>query len=229
MKLVLKIGGSLLFGKNQEYNIPRFKKFADVIRQLKNNNHDLVLVIGGGILAKSLIEMGKLLGAEHDALDRLGIAATWVSAQLMITALSDIAYPMPIMTEQQLTSLQKNEKMLVLGGLRPGQSTNAVAAYAAEITNSKILINATDVEGVYDGDPKRSTKAKLLPELTLEKLREIVSSLESEPGTYPLFDKRALDTAKRAQIEVWFVNGSNPENLLLAIEERKIGTRVVPS
>ncbi len=229
MKLVLKIGGSLLFGKNQEFNIDRFKKFAEVIRKLKNQNHDLVLVVGGGILAKSLVELGKVLEAEHDDLDRLGIAATWVCAQLMIAALSDIAYPIPIMTEQQLTRLKGTEKILVLGGLLPGQSTNAVAACAAELTNSRILINATDVEGVYNGDPKRSTKVKLLPELTIEQLRVIVSSLESEPGTYPLFDKRALDVAKRAHIEVWFVNGSNPENILLAIEKRKIGTRVVPS
>lgn len=229
MKLVLKIGGSLLFSKNQEFNIYRFKKFAEVIRKLRNQNHDLVLVVGGGVLAKALVKMGKMLEAEHDALDRLGIAATWVCAQLMITALGDIAYPIPIMTEQQLTSLKETEKLLVLGGLHPGQSTNAVATCAAELTNSTILINATDVEGVYNGDPKRSTKVKLLPELTIEQLQEIVSSLETEPGTYPLFDKCALDIAKRANIEIWFVNGSNPENILLAIKEGKIGTRVLAS
>ncbi len=222
MKLVLKIGGSLLFDEDQTFDLARVKEF-------KGQNHDLVLVVGGGILAKILVERGKGLGANREALDQLGIAATWVCAQMMIAALHDIAYPIPIMTEDQLANLVNDEKLLILGGLHPGQSTNAVAARAAEITRTEVLINVTDVDGVYDRDPRQSSEANLLSKISLDQLRDIVSSLASEPGTYPLFDKRALDIVERARVEVWFINGLKPSNILQAINEGKIGTRVVVS
>jgi uridylate kinase len=229
MKLVIKIGGSLLFNEDQQFDIARYKAFAQEIRQLKNLGHELILVMGGGILAKSLVKSGAALGAHRDSLDQLGIAATWICAQLMITALQDIAYPTPIMSEDQLKRLQTDERLLILGGLRPGQSTNAVAAMVAELTKTKILLNVTDVDGVYDRDPKQHIKAKLLPEITIEKLRQIVTPLGSEPGTYPLFDKQALDIIQRANIEVWFVSGKTPESIVQAVEKGQIGTRVALS
>jgi uridylate kinase len=133
------------------------------------------------------------------------------------------------MTEDQLIDLKDTEKILVLGGLHPGQSTNAVAARVAEIIQAKILLNVTDVEGVYDRDPKQSPEAKLLTEITLTKLREVVSTLANEPGAYPLFDKRALDIIERAGIEIWFINGNPPQNMLHAVNNGKIGTRVIIS
>ncbi|MFX1318299.1 MAG: UMP kinase [Promethearchaeota archaeon] len=229
MKFVLKIGGSLLFDSEQELDLARFNQMASIVQQLKREGHELVIVVGGGVLAKKLVEKGKILGANRNALDRLGIAATWVCAQLMIAALEALAYPTPIMTEEQLMKLQETDKLLVLGGLHPGQSTNAVAARAAEIIGARVLLNVTDVEGVYDKDPKQSPEAKLISELTLDKLRKIVSSLTNEPGSYPLFDKRALEIIERAGVEIWFVNGKDPRNIVHAINNRKIGTRVTIS
>ena len=229
MKFVIKIGGSLLFDAEQQYELGRYKEYAKLIQQFKNQGHEIIVVVGGGSLAKSLVEKGQRLGGNREALDYLGIAATWVSAQLMITALGELAYPVPVMTEQQLLDLQQDGRLLVLGGLEPGQSTNAVAARVAELTQFEVLLNVTDVEGVFDRDPKQSGQAKLLPELTVTELQNIIASLASEPGTYPLFDKRALEIVQRAGIEVWFVNGLNSKNIIHAIKTQKPGTRVVPT
>jgi uridylate kinase len=229
MKFVVKIGGSLLFTSDQQYELTRYKEYAQLIQQVKNQGHEIILVVGGGSLAKSLVEKGQQLGGKRDALDYLGIAATWVSAQLMITALGELAYPVPVMTEEQLLALQQDERLLVLGGLEPGQSTNAVAARVAELTQSEVLLNVTDVEGVYDCDPKQSDQAKLLTRLTVTELQNIIASLASEPGTYPLFDKRALEIVKRSSVEIWFVSGLNTNNILKAIKTKKPGTRVVPT
>jgi len=229
MKFVLKIGGSLLFDSAKEINLDQFSNLAQVINQLKHEGHEMVIVIGGGFLAKKLVERGKALGANRDSLDQLGIAATWVCAQLMIAALGDDVHVTPIMTEEQLMELIETEELLVLGGLQPGQSTNAVAARVAEIMEAQVLVNVTDVDGVYDSDPRQSLEAKLLSEITLSELRDIVSSLTNEPGAYPLFDRRALDIIERAGIEIWFVNGKDPHNILQAINTGKIGTRVTIS
>jgi uridylate kinase len=229
MKFVVKIGGSLLFTTDQQYELTRYKEYAQLIQQVKNQGHEIILVVGGGSLAKSLVEKGQQLGGKRDALDYLGIAATWVSAQLMITALGEVAYPVPVMTEEQLLALQQDGRLLVLGGLEPRQSTNAVAARVAELTQSEVLLNVTDVEGVYDCDPKQSDQAKLLTRLTVTELQNIIASLTSEPGTYPLFDKRALEIVQRSGVEIWFVSGLNTSNILKAIKTKKPGTRVVPT
>ena len=228
MRLVIKIGGSLLFDKNQHLDAARFQQYANEVRQVVEQGHKIVLVVGGGALARTLIEQGRVLRAQRDALDQLGIAATWVCAQLMIAALNNLAYPTPMMTEDQITSHIDDKRILVVGGLKPGQSTNAVAARMAEITQANVLVNVTDVDGVFDKDPKRYKSAKLLAVITAARLRQIVSSLPSDPGTYPLFDKRALEIVERRRIEVWFVNGQQPHCIVDALTEKRIGTRLVP-
>lgn len=228
MKIVLKIGGSLLFDDEDKFDISRIKEFAEIIQRIKGQKHQVVVIVGGGVLAKKLIKYGRRLDATNIAKDQLGISATWICAQLMITALQEQVYPTPLMTEEQIRTLSSEDTILVAGGLKPGQSTNAVAARIAEITKSKILLNVTDVDGVYDKDPKQHPNAQLLPEVTVSQLREIIKPLSSKPGTYPLFDKRALEIINRAQIEIWFVNGKDPQRILGALNNQEIGTRVIP-
>ena len=226
MKLVLKIGGSLLFDKRKRLYTKRFELYARIIDTLKRQGHKLVVVVGGGALAKSLIKRGTKLDAKREALDWLGIASTWVCAQLMIAALGDIAYPTPMFSEEQVLQNLGGERMLVVGGLHPGQSTNAVAARIAELTQSEVVVNATDVDGVYDMDPDRFPQAKRFDTITVPQLRDIISSLSDRPGEYPLFDRNALNIVERSGIEFWFVNGTDPENILKAITHQQIGTRL---
>lgn len=228
MFVVIKIGGSLLFKHGGHLHLSRFKEYARVIRKLVDQDHKLVIVIGGGTLARKLVNDGEKLGSDREALDRLGIAATWINAQVMISALGEIAHHHPIMKIEDLSNWWEQEKVLVVGGLQPGQSTNAVAASIAELKEGTILVNVTNVDGVYDRVPKFFSSAKLLPEVTVSELRQILAPLSSEPGTYPLFDKRALDIIERAGIEVWFVNGKDPKNILRAVENQEVGTRLVP-
>jgi uridylate kinase len=227
MKLVLKIGGSLLFDQRRRLYTRRFGQYSRIIKELVREGHELAVVVGGGALAKSLIKRGSKLNAGREALDWLGIASTWVCAQLMIAALGNLAYPTPMFTEEQILENMEGERLLVVGGLQPGQSTNAVAARITELTKSKVLVNATDVDGVYDRDPDRFPQAKRFDTITVPELRQIVSSLSDKPGTYPLFDKNALNIVERSGIEVWFINGLNPENILQAITHQQIGTRLI--
>lgn len=227
MFLVIKIGGSLLFKRGGQLNLKRYKEYAEVIRKIVDQDNKLVIVIGGGTFARSLVNVCKKLGSNREAFDRLGIAATWINAQVMITALGEIAYHHPIMKIEGLSNWWEKKKVLVVGGLQPGQSTNAVAASIAELKAGTILVNVTNVDGVFDRNPKLHTRAKLLHEVTVSELRKIIAPLSAEPGTYPLFDKRALDIVERAGIEVWFVNGKDPNNILRAVENQEVGTRLV--
>jgi uridylate kinase len=229
MRLVIKIGGSLLSKKNLHFDMRSFEEYASQVRQVVESGHKVVLVVGGGALARTLVKSSKQLTSKESALDRIGIAATWLCAQLMIAALGDLARPKPIMTDRDVARQMDAQPIAVAGGLRPGQSTNAVAAGIAKRAHADVLVNVTDVDGVYDKDPKRYPRAELLPVVTASKLRQIVASLPSSPGTYPLFDKRALDIVEHGRIEVWFVNGQKAHSIVGAVTEKRIGTRLVPS
>jgi len=227
MRWVIKIGGSLLFHRGH-FHTSRFIEYANIINELLEQGYEFALVVGGGALAKKLISQGIAVGADKVAQDRLGIVATWVNAQLMIAAIGGQAYHFPIMSEHQLNEVIAAGQVPVIGGLVPGQSTNAVAVRVAEIIQAPIVVNMTDVNGVYDKDPKRFKSAKLLPEVTIDQMNGIISQLSSSPGTHPLFDKRALELVKRACIEVWFVNGQEPRNLLHALIHQVVGTKLLP-
>src|SRR5437879_8523747 len=79
-----------------------------------------------------------------------------------------------------------------MGGLQPGQSTSAVAALAAEITRAEILVNGTDVDGVYTEDPKKNSKAKLMRSVHVDKLLNWAMSGEVFAGRYELLDPLAI-------------------------------------
>ena len=61
---------------------------------------------------------------------------------------------------------------MVMGGLQPGQSTNAVGALVAEAIGADLFINATDVDGVYTSDPKKDPEARKLDIVDTDKLVE---------------------------------------------------------
>jgi len=117
-------------------------------------------------------------------------------------------------------------RALVLGGLQPGQSTNAVAALAAEITRADFLVNATDVSGVYTTDPKKDPKAKLLRSVNVDKLLSWALAGDVYAGKYELLDPVALKIMQRAKIPTRFVSMEDPSNITSALRGRDIGTLV---
>src|SRR5260370_40931246 len=84
-------------------------------------------------------------------------------------------------------------KVVVIGGLQPGQSTNAVAALAAEITHADFLVNATDVQGVYTADPKKDPKAKMLRSVSVDKLLGWAMAGAVFGGKYERLDSVAFE------------------------------------
>src|SRR5438876_366374 len=91
-------------------------------------------------------------------------------------------------------------KAVVMGGLQPGQSTKAVAALAAEITRAEILVNGTDVVGVYTEDPKKNPKAKLIRSVHVDKLLSWAMGGDVFAGRYELLDPLVIKIMQRARM-----------------------------
>jgi len=227
MRIVIKVGGSLL-QDNGEINVDRISKYAEIIKKLREEGHSLAIVVGGGNIARKYIGAMRKLSAPDAICDLVGIKVAKLNAYLLISAIKENIYPKVPDTLEEAVSMFSLGKIVVMGGLQPGQSTNAVAALLAEAIGANILINATTVDGVYTAPPG-TPGAKKLEKVTTEQLMEIVRRTSMfKAGEYRLFDPLAILIARRAKLVVKIVDGQDPQNILKAVRGRKMGTTIVP-
>jgi len=224
MRAVVKLGGALF---KRDLDTVALRKIAGALSDFATQGNQLVLVAGGGQNARAYIVAARKLGADESTCDLIGIKLTRANAELLRIALGSTAVSKipPNLTE--VSHLAGNGKVVVLGGLQPGQSTDAVAALAAEITKADVLVNATDVEGVYTQDPKKSPKAKLIRSVHVDKLLNWAMAGEVFAGRYELLDPLALKILQRARIPTRFVSLVDPGNIIEALHGKVVGTRVV--
>ena len=226
MRAVVKLGGVLF---RREPNASALRDVGKTLGDFVDKGNQLVVVAGGGENARTYIAAARKLGAEESTCDLLGIQITRVNAELMRLALGSMASSKIPTSLSDLPHFTGPGKAVVMGGLQPGQSTNAVAALAAEITRSEILVNGTDVEGVYTDDPKKNPKAKLIRSVEANKLLSWAMAGEVFAGRYELLDPLAIKIMQRAKIPTRFVSLQDPENILKALLGKDVGTKVVYS
>jgi len=225
---VVKIGGSILFDEDDQINEKLITKYAKTIRTVfTESKKRCAIVVGGGKIARKYIASSRRFGADETYNDIMGIEVAKLNARLLISALGELAYSTPPNNIQEFTAFYKEtDKIIVCGGFRPGQSTNAVAAEIAEAAKAEKLFNLTDVAGVYSDDPVKNPDATLLDKISIDDLIKMVSNVQTKAGYYPLFDITAAQTIKRSKIPLQFINGRDPENLQKAFKGEKIGTMV---
>jgi uridylate kinase len=220
MKIVIKVGGSAIA---QGLDARRFKEYADVIRQLAED-HTVFIVIGGGSPARDYINVSKELGANNSILDYIGIGVSRLNARLLISALGDEAYPQPPYDYEEANLAMYSGKVVVMGGVVPGQTTDAVAAILAEYVHADMLLRTTSVDGVYTADPKVEPRARKIDRMTPEELVEMVARIEMTAGANNIFDPLGAQIVKRSRIPMVVLSGAHPENLLKAVRGEPIGT-----
>lgn len=224
MRAVIKLGHSFSKGIPGPDDI---RNQCDALKRIPQLGHRAVVVIGGGGLSRDYISVARKLGADWSECDQVGIDFTRLNARLFVIALGDSAYPKVARDLQELVELFSSGKIVVIGGVSPGQSTDAVSALAAEAIGADLFVRTLDVEGIYDRYPKSGTGAKKLEAVTIGELRRLVATGGEEAGQYKLLDHVAINILARSRIPTVFIDGRNPENVLKALKGEKIGTRII--
>lgn len=225
MKIVIKIGGSIFFDKEGKINYDLLLEYSKEIRHLHELGHEVGVVTGGGSFAKQYLSQIRSFNFVESVYDIIGIEFSRINALVFSMLLGDIAIK-PILTSwDQVMQHIDDKRIIVLGGMQPGQSTNAVSAILAEYMSAEYLINLTNVEGVFDRPPTQAG-AKLLRKITYQDFLKILFKQDSHAGHYELFDLVAFKIVSRSKIKLVFINGMNPKNLLDCLSGKKIGTLV---
>ena len=212
---VIKIGGSLLFTKNKEINSSKIAEFCKIFKSRKYTG-TLVIICGGGLLAREYIDAVRSFNGSEALCDIFGIEISRINSKLIIASFQDFAYPLVPSSIEELSTALLFKKIIVMGGLQPGQSTTSVALEVAEFIGAENLIILTDVEGIYDKDPKKFTDAKLLKHLDYDQLQELILNVTNDKqaaaGEYRIFDTVSLQILKRSDIRVNVMSGKDLNN-----------------
>jgi uridylate kinase len=221
MRIVLRIGGSVIASP---INQTLIGEYADLLKVLKKKGHNVAVVVGGGVLAREFIQVAKNLGLTERAQDEIAISVSKIFAQLFIKKLERFGCGSVPLTVEDAIKCVHEGKIAVMGGLKPGMTTDTVAALIAERLNADLLIKATDQEGVYDKDPKKHADAVLLKHLRFDDLPKFFAENKHKAGIHQIIDPEAIKILKRMKVKFAVVNGFKPENVLFAVKGKSVGT-----
>lgn len=158
----------------------------------------------------------------QQALDRIGIAATRLNAQLVREAFSELC-PQDVVMDPT-GDFEFEGKILVASGWKPGFSTDFDAVILAERFGAKRVINLSNVSQIYDDDPKKNPLAKPLKSVTYDALLKMTGT-EWNPGANVPFDPIALMKAREIGLEIIFASGTELDNFMAILESKEfVGT-----
>lgn len=219
---VISLGGSLIW-KRGAIRTAYIKEFHNIVREYSRKDK-ICVVVGGGEIARKYVQVGRKLGLDEFLLDYLGIMATRINASLFI---SEDSYPtVPLNVEEAVKALATHN-LVFMGGTEPGHTTDAVALMVAERTKCKEVINLSNVDGIYDKDPRKHRDVKLIEKISYD--RALKMALESYTGASTNFvmDPLAIKIAARSKIVIKILNGNDLENFKKALEGKKFyGTTI---
>jgi uridylate kinase len=223
--VVLSMGGSVLLTGTDDRQY-----LEDLAAMLRTVGRAIPLVVttGGGRTAREYIRLGRELGLTEVELDEIGIDVTRLHARLLAARVGPPtpAHPPPTIA-LAVHELQRGSPV-ILGGTEPGHTTDGVAALVAARLRAARFINATDVDGIYEDDPRTNPRARRISKSSwVDFRRRVQMSTTGEAGQNFLFDRLGADVLWRAGIPLWVVNGRNLANLESAIRGQTFdGSRV---
>ena len=221
MRLVVRIGGSVVASP---INTELISEYADLIRTVKDQGHEVAVVVGGGALAREFIKIAKNLGLDMPAQDEIAISCSRLFAQLFLKKLGEIGCSKVATTLDDAANCLYEGKVMVMGGLKPGITTDTVAALVAERVNADLLVKGTDQDGVYNTDPRTNPHAVKLDELSFDHFSKIFEGSVHKAGIHQIIDPEAIKVLKRHRVKLIVVNGFKPKNILAAVSGEKVGT-----
>lgn len=227
-KVVISLGGSLIV-PNDGIDTKFLSDLNDFVRNelAANVARQFFLVTGGGYTARHYIESGQeVVGHKltRDDLDWLGIHASRLNAHLVRTIFRDIAHPFIIKHYEIIRKV--TEPVVVAAAWKPGWSTDYDAVLLCEDYGMNTVINLSNVDQVFNKDPKKFPDAKPVDKISWPEFRQMVGD-EWIPGMNAPFDPIASQKAEELGIKVVVMNGKNFENLDKFLKgEEFVGTTI---
>lgn len=223
--IIISLGGSLIVPSEVDWQYLR--KFKKLIESRVKNGQRFVIVAGGGQTCRRYNKAAlKISGKKVKTidLDWMGIRATYLNAELLRTIFGDLAYK-EVITNPTLPI--KTEKPIIIGcGWQPGCSSDMDAVLLAQNFSAKVLLNLSNVDYIYDKDPKKFSDAKPYKNLTWEQILKIVK-VKWQPGLNIPFEYQSAKLAKSLGLKLIMASGQKIKNLSNIFSGKKFDATVI--
>lgn len=248
-RIVFKVGTSTLTHENGKLNLRRIERLVTTLSDLKNMGKEVVLVSSGAISAgcgrmgldkrpdtvsgkqaMAAIGQSELMRVYEHFFSMYGHAVgqilltkeetdnpkIWENAKNTFNTLLGMDC-IPIVNENDSMSYEEIE----FG------DNDTLSAVVAKICEANSLVILSDIDGLYDSDPRSNPNAKLIEQVDeiTDEILGYAGGAGSARGTGGLITKlHAAQIATPVGISMYIVNGDDPQILYSLIEGKKIGT-----
>jgi uridylate kinase len=203
--VVVSVGGSLIVP--DEIDTEFLRTFRELILSKVNSGLSFYIIAGGGKTARRYQEAAHQVRGDlpREDLDWLGIHSTRLNAHLLRTLFTEQAQDRII---KNPTRRVPNRHSVIIGaGWKPGWSTDYCAVLAAKKLGAKKLVNLSNIDYVYDKDPRKFPDAIKIESSTWSDFRKLIPD-HWDPGLSSPFDPIAAKEAESLGLEVAIVNGA---------------------
>lgn len=223
---VLSLGGSLVV-PNGGIDTQFLKEFNGFIRhQISSKKRRFFIVVGGGATTRHYQAAAKDVhgSIENDDLDWIGIHATRLNAHLLRVIFKDLAHN-HVLKHYEIIR-KATEPVVIAGGWKPGWSTDYCAITVCQDYGIHNILNLTNIDRVYDKDPKKYPDAKPIDTISWRAYRKMAGDRWT-PGMNLPFDPIASKLASELGVTVKILNGKNLDNLARALDGKSfVGTTI---
>ena len=220
--IILSLGGSLI--APDKIDIDFLKQFKKTIEKYIKKNYRFVIVCGGGAIARKFQKAAsRKKNITNKDLDWLGIYATMINANFVKQVFGEMAESKII--QNPTKKISSSKKIILASGWKPGWSTDYDAVLLAKNLSSKTVINMSNIDYVYDKDPKKHKKAKKMKNICWKDYRQMIGK-KWTAGLNAPFDPIAAKEAEKSGIKV-IVIGKNLRNLENLLNNKKFKGTVI--
>ena len=250
-RIVIKLGTSTLAHKTGKLNIRRMTNLVRVISDLHNSGREIIMVSSGAVglgagklglpekpkdtktkQAVAAIGQCELMHVYDDMFAKYSVTV----AQILLTK-TIINNPnhcenfmntveklvgmdvIPIVNENDTIAIDELE-------LEIGEN-DSLSALVAELSRADLLLILSDIDALYDDDPRSNPDAKPIPlvEKITPEIEAVAGGAGTSLGTGGMSTKiTAAKIATNAGIDMIIMNGKDPEKLYDLFEDKEIGT-----
>ena len=230
-RILLKLSGEALLG-DSHFGIEAkiINRYADIVKQINGSGVELGIVIGGGNIYRG-IKSGET-GIDKITGDKMGMLATVMNAlaisdvlrskhvsNRVLSAVSIGQFAEVYNSVNARKYLSSGEVCIFSGGTgNPLFTTDSAAALRAIEIKADVLIKATNVDGVYDSDPRNNPAAKLFDVITFDECIE---------RNLKVMDQTAFVLCKENQLSLAVLNVNKDDSIIEFLRGGAVGTLVL--
>lgn len=248
-RIVIKIGSSTLTHHTGRLNLRRIDALVKIVSDFKNAGKQVILVSSGAVsagLARLGLDHRPRTPEEKQAVAAVGQSDLMAMYERFFSVfghtVGQILMTRDVVDDPVRRAAIENtfESLLTLGCVPIVNENDSVSieelkfggndtlsAYVALICRADLLINLSDVDGLYDADPRKHPDAKRIPmvEAIDEKILAAAGGAGTERGTGGMATKlKAAAIVTEAGIPMYILNGADPTILHRLMDGEEVGT-----